>query len=140
MLMRAMKSWECDSNRFLPIFLIFSFLFAVFELLAIRFEIWGYKSEAHRRGGLITIRADKLEEFFLGLQQLYSHQSSQEGTVLGLSLCESIVEQMGSKIYQIRHLTEAYQLKKLKELLKKYLKQSRTLGCTIRTSRTANKA
>ncbi len=47
----------------------------------------------------IGIPQNKIAEIFLPFQQLDAHQSAQEGTGLGLSISQSIVEQMGSKIY-----------------------------------------
>lgn len=40
----------------------------------------------------------KLDEIFLPFYQLHPHQSSQEGTGLGLTISKSLVEQMGSQI------------------------------------------
>ena len=46
----------------------------------------------------IGIATDKLAEIFLPFHQLDRHQSPQEGTGLGLTISQNIVEQMGSQI------------------------------------------
>ena len=46
----------------------------------------------------IGIPIDKLKEIFLPFYQLDRHQSPQEGTGLGLTISQNLVEQMGSKI------------------------------------------